>query len=477
MTQELRFTCTGCGLHVAPRDTIPFACPGRAASPAVDHVLRRDMRSMSAEPPSVAAAFADTEPSPFLRFRALLPSFQYALQVGLTETAFADMVESLDNGLQAASGRLLRQTRLERGRSLESELGIAGLWVKNEGDLPGASHKIRHLFGSAVWLRILEATERLPAQPRLAISSCGNAALAGAIAAAALDMPLDVFVPTWADPGIVAQLTALGAHVVVCERGPNQTGDPCYQRFHEAVASGALPFSCQGPDNATCIEGGETLAWEMIASSRRGGCPLDRVTLQVGGGALATSVMRGFEEARHLGVIAVLPRFHTVQASAASPLARAWSLLASELQPAGDSPRRSTPARRLQAETVLREVPVGRLERSLTAAAGRRAQYMWPWETEPRSVADGILDDETYDWLAVVAGMLRTGGYPLEVGEERLVEACAKAATLGEPAPSATGSAGLAGYLELAELGLLDPAENVAVILTGAARGQATDSR
>ena len=27
---------------------------------------------------------------------------------------------------------------------------------------------------------------------------------------------------------------------------------------------------------------------------------------------------------------------------------------------------------------------------------------MWAWEDEPRSTADGILDDETYDWLGVL---------------------------------------------------------------------------
>ena len=41
----------------------------------------------------------------------------------------------------------------------------------------------------------------------------------------------------------------------------------------------------------------------------------------------------------------------------------------------------------------------------------------------PRSIAHGILDDETYDWVAVVEGMLKTGGWPLVVDEDRLVDA------------------------------------------------------
>ena len=36
-------------------------------------------------------------------------------------------------------------------------------------------------------------------------------------------------------------------------------------------------------------------------------------------------------------------------------------------------------------------------------AARRWDECMWPWEDEPASEAEGILDDETYDWLGVVA--------------------------------------------------------------------------
>jgi threonine synthase len=74
---------------------------------------------------------------------------------------------------------------------------------------------------------------------------------------------------------------------------------------------------------------------------------------------------------------------------------------------------------------------------------------MWPWEEAPQSVAHGILDDETYDWVADVRGMLESGGYPLIVDEETLI----RANRLGREATGIpvdpTGSAGLAGLLEL----------------------------
>jgi threonine synthase len=72
---------------------------------------------------------------------------------------------------------------------------------------------------------------------------------------------------------------------------------------------------------------------------------------------------------------------------------------------------------------------------------------MWAWETTPASVAHGILDDETYDWLPIAGAMRATGGAPLVVGEEVLVRAHALARAHAAIPVSATGTAGLAGVL------------------------------
>jgi threonine synthase len=80
------------------------------------------------------------------------------------------------------------------------------------------------------------------------------------------------------------------------------------------------------------------------------------------------------------------------------------------------------------------------------------------------------LDDETYDWAAVVAGMLATDGTPVLVSEETLLEAndLGRGATGIDVDP--TGTSGLAGLMELARAQALDPAERVAVLFTGARR-------
>jgi threonine synthase len=95
---------------------------------------------------------------------------------------------------------------------------------------------------------------------------------------------------------------------------------------------------------------------------------------------------------------------------------------------------------------------------------------MQPWEHEPHSVATGILDDETYDWRAVVEGMLTTGGSPLVVGEDLLVEANRFAVSQTGIRVDPTGSAGLAGLLQLRRSGAIGDRERVAVLFTGVQR-------
>ncbi len=104
-------------------------------------------------------------------------------------------------------------------------------------------------------------------------------------------------------------------------------------------------------------------------------------------------------------------------------------------------------------------------------AARHRSEFMWPWESEPKSLATGILDDETYDWLAVVEAMLATGGYPVVV-DERTVATAERVGreTTGIDA-DATGTAGLAGLMQLLAAGVTPRDETVALLFTGVRRG------
>jgi threonine synthase len=174
-----------------------------------------------------------------------------------------------------------------------------------------------------------------------------------------------------------------------------------------------------------------------------------------------------------MGLVERLPHIHTVQTEGAFPLRRAWDRLAGRiLRRCGESDLGlgDDAGRLAAAEWIRRNAPDEIVTQELCYAASHRSELMWPWEQEPKSLARGILDDETYDWLAVVEGMLTTGGVPVVTSESVLQKAndLARSKTSVEVDP--TGSAGLAGALELGRLGVLSSEDTVAVLFTGVSR-------
>jgi len=443
-----RLVCSGCGSSPSAAEPYPFRCP-RAGEGDVDHVLQRHLDTTRLRFPLGDA----TGNEPFVQYRTLLHSYHRARSGGLADAEFVALVERLDSSVAQVDGHGFVVTPFGRSEHLSKSLGFedsGGVWVKDETGNVAGSHKGRHLMGV---LLHLEVAERLGLaspehRPGLAIASCGNAALAAAVLAAAGGRRLRVFVPVDADAAIVARLADLGADVTVCPRGPGTTGDPTYARLREEISLGALAFSCQGNENGLAIEGGETIGYEMVSDLLRSEVDLDHIVVQVGGGALASSCAQSFGEAVDLGVVARSPRLHTVQTSGAHPLERAYGGV-----------------QRLLAGVTSHED----IDRALREAASHRSDFMRPWESEPKSIATGILDDETYDWLAVVEGMLKSGGRPVVVTEERLAEAN----ELGKDGGfrvDATGSSGLAGLIDLRVEGVVRPEERVAVLFTGTER-------
>jgi threonine synthase len=580
MGESPTFVCTGCEAVVAAADLrrAGFRCPN-AGRGDVDHVLRASPVEAPAgadvgRQPEDLTAGESLEPNPFLRYRRRLTAWRLGVAAGLPDAEIVEIVQTLDAAVAAIEGRGFHVTPFERAARLSASLGFeagGGVWVKDETGNVAGSHKGRHLMGVMLYLQVLErleariaaappaapsaaspflaptpvqraegtagvgaggtagdaagtsrsGTARRDDRPRLAIASCGNAALAAAVVARAAGQALDVFVPPSAPRSVVERLDRLGARQIVCERAPGEAGDPCYLRFREAVAGGALGFCCQGPDNGLTVEGGQTLVWEMLDALAGG--ELDRLFVQVGGGALASACALALLEEGRAGRLSRLPRLHAVQTAGGFPLARAWArvaLAALEETPAagatgglpeprsggaGPLPEAASPAidlARVRAalaayasargddESATRALAVDHLalasaaswlaRPAFAAAAGEalrdarrhRSRVMWTWEREPRSIARGILDDETYDWAAVVEGMLHTGGWPIVVSDAVIEKANDLAVrTTGIPVDH-TGSAGLAGLVALQAVapGAVGSGERVAVIFSGLRR-------
>ncbi len=467
--------CSGCGHRAPSGEPYPYRCPNASSGDGADHVMTRvvdpSLLRFPEEPPSEGR-------NPFLAFRRLFYSYHQARSHGLSDEEYVGLAERLDRAVAGVDGKGFSITPLSRSDALGSRLGFAaegGVWIKDETGNVSGSHKARHLMGLLLQIEVAEQSGLVGEDERsrdLAIASCGNAALAAAVVARAGGRTLDVFIPTSADPGVVERLRRLGARLNVCPRREGVPGDPTYHRLRQALAAGALPFTCQGNENGLTIEGGLTLGYEIAAQMRASGCRMDRLFVQVGGGALASSCIQGLQDAVRLGALRAMPRVHAVQTRGGFPLKRAYDLVAARIleRLAGEGIRPRGDGYREAADAMLEHAASPAVAEVLDYAAAHRSEFMWPWEEEPSSIAHGILDDETYDWVAVVRGMVTTGGYPVLASEETLVEANEQARADTGIDVDHTGSSGFAGLVELARQGGVAPGENVVVLFTGIRR-------
>ena len=410
--------CAACSAELPVSTPLPFRCP-KASPDDPRHVLQivHDVEPVK---------LGDSD-SIFVAADLHLAWAAYANAHGMSADDRAALIGELNAAIEAVDGATFVVTPFERSAVLSDDLGMAaqgGVWVKDETGGVGGSQKARFLFSILLHLRAAERLGHLTERPPLAIASCGNAALAAATLAKAADWPIDVYVPTWMSNGFGDRLDALGARVHRSERRDDDPpGDPAMLRFRDAVAAGAVPFTVQGPENALCLDGGRTLGWEI--GTQFPGERIDRLFVQVGGGAFASAASQGLDS-----IHGVVPLF-AVQAAGCAPLERAWNKSA-----------------------------------GVDHVAKVWAEAMTVWD-DPASLADGILDDETYDWVGVVEAMRRNGGLPVVASEAEIKSAHRLAHEAGFNV-SPTGSAGLAGLLAMRDD--IAANENVVVVVSGVTR-------
>ena len=232
----------------------------------------------------------------------------------------------------------------------------------------------------------------------------------------------------------------------VCPRD-GRPGDPAYRRLLRALEEGAVPFTCQGNLNGLAVEGGETLGWEIVST----GTVVDRLVVQVGGGALASACVQALTRgASRSEPSTAIPRLDTVQTEAAWPLKRAFDAIEARgnATRALRLPRRTAPrscgrgsrrrrASRTGSSTTRRTTGSPSSRRCSRRAAGRRSCRRGDGSrarTHSRSETTGIDVDPT-------------------------------------------GSAGLAGLLALREAAEITDDERIAVLFTGVVRAAPTERR
>ncbi len=187
-------------------------------------------------------------------------------------------IEQAARRFEAAYAQLVRKTPLWKLPGASLGLGCAEVWLKLEHLQAGGSFKLRGMLN------------RLLSQPipksGVIVASGGNAGIATALAAQALGVPCEVYLPSVSSQAKRDKLKSLGAQVQLIEGPYTDALQACLAR---QKASGALLTHAY--DQPEVVTGAGTLALEI---EEQGGLP-DAVLVSVGGGGLIAGVAAWFE--------------------------------------------------------------------------------------------------------------------------------------------------------------------------------------
>lgn len=194
-------------------------------------------------------------------------------------------------------------------KRLADELGIAKLYIKDDGINPTASLKDRASAMAVV--KAVEAGHKI-----IACSSTGNAASSLAGNAARAGLETYIFVPERAPKGKVSQLMMFGAHVISVKGSYEDT----FRLSAEAIDRWGW-YNRNAAINPYLMEGKKTVSFEI--AEQLDFKMTDYVAVSVGDGCTISGVYKGFYDMYSAGLIDKIPRLISVQASGCCPLNRA----------------------------------------------------------------------------------------------------------------------------------------------------------
>jgi threonine synthase len=308
-------------------------------------------------------------------------------------------------------------TPLLRSRALEKALGTGVVHLKDDTRLPSASFKDR-----ASWVALLRARDEKAAV--VAAASTGNAGASLACLSAHLGRPCVIFVPKTAPKAKLAQLRVFGARVVAVDGNYDAAFDLC------AEASEAYGwFNRNTGLNPFTREGKKTVSFEIF--EQLGGRAPDWVFVPTGDGNILSGVWKGFRELEELGWIQRQPRLAAVQARASNAISRTWS----RWQELGGRPE-SFP----------------RLKTVAVKATTR---------------ADSISVDLPRDAAGALRALADSGGLPVEVSDEEILEAQSLLARTAGVFAEPSAAASVAGARALRRSGELRTGQTAVCLVTG----------
>jgi threonine synthase len=302
-------------------------------------------------------------------------------------------------------------TPIFEAAKLASTLGVARLYIKDEGRNPTASFKDRASAIGVAKAQELGFTD-------IACASTGNAASSLAGAAAAVGLRSTIFVPENAPEPKVMQLLIFGSRVVRVKKPAS--GVTAYEAAYDLCTQACERYGWYNRNcaiNAYLVEGKKTCGLE-IAEQMQTQMP-DWVVVSVGDGCTIAGVGKGLREMQRLDWIEKSPRLLGVQAEGAAPIAKTF-FEGGELVPArGDS------------------------------------------------IAESIAVSKPRNWRKAIHAIRESNGTMIVVTDEEILQAQQLAARLGGVFGEPAGVAGIAGLKKAIASGVIPNSASVLVVVTG----------
>ena len=381
MNYVVGLTCVICGTTY-PADFAGYVCPDHGNEGILD--VKYDYERIG-ETFTKESLAADPDRTMW-RFRPLLPIEHDAAVPPLT----------------------VGGTPLYDAPSLAAEVGVAQVWVKDEGREPTASLKDR-----ASAMAVVKAQERNAEV--VTTASTGNAAAALSGISASVGQKNVIFVPASAPEAKIAQLLAYGSTVALVNGNYGDAFELCMEASAEYGwynrNTGYNPFMTEGKKTAG-LEILEDLGWEAP----------DAIFVSVGDGSIIGGVHKAMKDAVALGWIDRMPRIFGIQAAGSDYLVQAFE----------------------SGEDVLTKAPIS-----------------------ADTVADSISADLPRDRIKAMAAVTETGGAYLRVSDDEILAAIPTLArgsgVFAEPA----GATPYAGLVTAVESGLVGPDDRIVILATG----------
>ena len=282
---------------------------------------------------------------------------------------------------------------------LARDVGVAQLWVKDEGLNPTASFKARGMSAAVTRAAALGVAG-------LVVPTAGNAGAALSAYGAAAGLPVRVFAPASTPAPILATIRALGADLQLVDGHIGDAG-----KLARACAAEQGYFDVSTLREPYRIEGKKTMGME-IAEQLDWALPT-HIVYPTGGGTGLIGMWKVFGEMREGGWLSrdiALPRMISAQADGCAPIVRAFHAHADRATP-WENPQ--THASGLRVPSALGDRLILRALYESEGDAGSASEEAIRANTARLSRASGVdAGPEGGCALAVLDSLVRDGRIP-----------------------------------------------------------------